>query len=212
MTGARLASVNVVHALVPDKPTTRTAIDKRPVTGPVRVERLGVVGDQQVDRKDHGGPDKAVYAYAAEDLAWWAQSLNRDLSPGRFGENFTTSGLDVTNALIGEQWRVGPEVVVQVTMPRIPCSTFQRWMAEPQWVKRFFAHGAPGAYLRVVREGDVAAGDVVEVVDRPDHGITIAETFELQDADPARLRRLLEEPDLAADLVAAVEHELRRGG
>jgi len=211
MTGARLVSVNVVHALIPDKPTTRTAIDKRPVSGSASVERLGLAGDQQVDTRDHGGPDKAVYAYAEEDLAWWAHELKRELHPGQFGENFTTSGLDITHAVIGERWRVGPDVVVEVTMPRIPCSTFQRWMGEAQWVKRFFAHGAPGAYLRVLAGGQVAAGDEIEVIDRPEHDITIAETFELRDADPERLRRLLRQPDVAADMVTAVEHALRAG-
>jgi MOSC domain-containing protein YiiM len=94
-------------------------------------------------------------------------------------------------------------------MPRIPCSTFQRWIKEPHWVKRFFAHGAPGAYLRVVDEGAVEVGDEIEVLDRPHHGVTIAETFELGDAQPARLRRLLEEPDVAPDMVTAVQRTLR---
>jgi MOSC domain-containing protein YiiM len=209
MTG-RLVSVNVVHALVHGPgDLASTAIDKRPVNGAVPVERLGVRGDQQYDRRHHGGPDKAVYVYAVEDHQWWASELGRELTPGQFGENFTTADLDVTNAVIGERWKVGREVVVQVTMPRIPCSTFQGWMKEPRWVKRFFAHGAPGAYLRVVEEGIVTAGDSIEVLARPAHGVTIAETFELRDADPARLRSLLDDADVAADMITAVERSLR---
>lgn len=207
----RLVSVNVVHALIPDVrgALDRTAIDKRPVEGAAQIEHVGVDGDQQYDRRHHGGPDKAVYAYAVEDLEWWSAELARPLQPGHFGENLTTSGIDVTNALIGERWRVGRDVVVEVTMPRIPCATFQGWMNEPRWVKRFFAHGAPGAYLRVCATGAVTAGDDIEVVHRPDHGITLGETFELRDADPARLQRLLDEPDLAPDLVSAVEQRLQ---
>lgn len=177
---ARLLSVNVVHAEVPDRigdlPTT--AIDKRPVSGRVDVHPLGVSGDHQVDTRHHGGPDKAVYAYAREDLDWWAAELGRDLANGCFGENLTTQGLDITHAVIGERWAIGDDgLVVEVAMPRIPCRTFQGWMQEPRWVKRFFAHGAPGAYLRVVTPGSVAAGDVITVLDRPPTGLTIGESM-----------------------------------
>jgi MOSC domain-containing protein YiiM len=175
----------------------------------VPVQRTGVVGDVQYDRKHHGGPDKAVYAYAREDLDWWSGELGRPLADGRFGENLTTTGVDVTGALIGERWRIGSDgLEVEVTMPRIPCATFQGWLAEPRWVKRFFAHGAPGAYLRVTSEGSVAEGDAIEVVHRPQHGIAMMEVFELRDADLARLRRLVDEPDVAPDLVRAVRRVL----
>ena len=214
MTG-RILSVNVVHALIPDQrgDLDRTAIDKRPVPGRVPVQRSGVEGDMQYDRRNHGGVDKAVYAYAREDLDWWQSELGRDLANGQFGENLTTSGVDVTGALIGERWRIGAGgLQVEVTMPRIPCATFQGWLDEPRWVKRFYAHGAPGAYLRVVDEGTVAAGDEVEVVHRPQHGITLVEVFVLRDADPERLRRLLDEPGLADALVHAVRRTLTSAG
>ena len=211
MSSGRLLSVNVVHALVPDRRGSldRTAIDKRPVGGRVPVNRLGVAGDTQYDRENHGGPDKAVYAYAREDTDWWSTELERELTNGQFGENLTTTGLDVTGAVIGERWRIGTDgLEVEVTMPRIPCATFQGWLDEPHWVTRFFAHGAPGAYLRVTGEGTAGSGDSVDVVHRPGHGVTLAEMFLLRDVEPDRLRRLLEEPDLADDLVFAVRETL----
>ena len=212
---ARLLSVNVVHALIPDVrgDLDRTAIDKRPVEGRVPVNRLGVDGDTQYDSKNHGGPDKAVYAYAREDTDWWSAELGRELTNGQFGENLTTSGLDINGSLIGERWGIGTDgLEVEVTMPRIPCATFQGWLDEPRWVKRFFAHGAPGAYLRVTAEGTAGGGDAIELVHRPDHGIQLTEMFVLRDTDPARLRRLLEEPGLAPDLVHAVRRTLTATG
>lgn len=207
-----VVSVNVVHAEVPDPlgSLATTAIDKRPVAGRIRVHSLGVAGDRQIDVKSHGGRDKAVYAYAREDLDWWAGELGRELPNGCFGENLTTSGVDVTGAVIGERWRVGADgLVVEVTCARTPCRTFQGWMGEQQWVKRFFARGAPGAYLRVVGEGTVAAGDEIEVVHRPAHGVTVAETLDVHSTDADRLRRLLDiQPDLAVALVAATTRSL----
>lgn len=209
---AALASVNVVHALIPDVlgDMAMTAIDKRPVEGRVAVRRLGVEGDTQVDTANHGGPDKAVYAYAREDLDRWQHELGRELSNGCFGENLTTVGLDVTGALIGERWRVGEDgLVVEVTMPRIPCRTFQGWLGEPRWVKRFFAQGAPGAYLRVVSEGTAGAGDRITVLDRPPHGVTVSDTFDLRATDEKMLERLLHSYDLLApDLESAVRRDL----
>jgi MOSC domain-containing protein YiiM len=155
----------------------RTAIDKRPVTGPATVHELGVEGDEQADRRVHGGMNQAIYAYAREDLDWWADRLARPLRDGQFGENLTTWGVDVTGAAIGERWRVGPDVVLEVTAPRIPCKTFQNWMGEPGWIRRFVEAGRPGAYLRVVLGGEVAAGDVIRVLDRPGDVLTIGEAF-----------------------------------
>jgi len=205
-------SVNVVLAEVPDVlgDLDTTAIDKRPVPGRVPVGALGVEGDRQMDVRHHGGVDKAVYAYAREDLDWWVGELGRELDPGCFGENLTTYGLDITGAVIGERWRVGDDdLVLEITMPRIPCATFQGWMGEPRWVKRFYAHGASGAYLRVVSMGTVAAGDEVEVVHRPAHGVSTGEVFDLKGADSARLRRLLDDqPDVAEALLVAARRTL----
>jgi MOSC domain-containing protein YiiM len=200
---ARLVAVSRVHELIPDRAgdLDLTAIDKRPVGHRVRVHRLGVDGDTQYDTRHHGGPDQAVYAYAAEDYRWWSAELGRDLGPGVFGENLTTEGVDVTGAVIGERWAVGG-TLLQVRSARIPCRTFAAWIDQDQWVKRFTARGTPGAYLAVLEEGEVEAGDAVAVVHRPSHGATIGDLFAVLsgDRDPERIARLLSAgPDLVAE-------------
>ncbi|WP_426517883.1 MOSC domain-containing protein [Diaminobutyricibacter sp. McL0618] len=178
-----LLAVCRVDRLLPDPGTVGvTAIDKRPVDEPLRVRPLGLYGDVQASRKHHGGVTKALYAYADEDARVWADALGRDIPPGLFGENLRTSGLDVSGAEIGERWRIGDELVVEVTFPRTPCATFQRRMGERKWVRRFTEAGMPGAYLRVVHSGTIAAGDSVEVVSRPGHGVTVASWFTAADA------------------------------
>src|ERR1700722_11986288 len=165
MAAARVISVNrgpEADLLIGRKPG-RTGIDKRLVFGPVAVGLLGLTGDAYADKINHGGKDQAVYAYAREDLDWWTEQLGRELRNGLFGENITTAGIDVSAALIGETWQLGT-AIVQVTAPRTPCVIFQSWLDEPHWVKRFAAAGRPGAYLRVLTEGSVAAGDDLVVV------------------------------------------------
>ena len=155
---------------------------------------LGVAGDRQCDTKHHGGREQAVYAYAQEDAERWVAELGREIPPGLFGENLRTAGLPVTGAEIGEQWEIGTGGLrVEVTSPRIPCRTFARRMGEQHWVKRFTALGAPGAYLRVLVPGPVAAGDQVAVLHRPGHGVTIGDTFPA--GRPAPMRRLLAAAD-----------------
>ncbi|MEX5721125.1 MOSC domain-containing protein [Geodermatophilus maliterrae] len=161
---------------LPDRRPDRSGIDKKPVPGRVAVGELGLDGDVQVNRKYHGGEGQAVYAYAQEDADWWAAELDRELPPGRFGENLRTTGLDLTGAVLGERWRVGT-ALFEVTACRIPCRNFERFWSVPQLVKRFTAHGATGAYLRVLETGDVGAGDRVEVVERPGHGVTTGRLF-----------------------------------
>ncbi len=175
----------------------RTAIDKRPAAGRVRVGRLGLDGDEQADTANHGGPEQAVYVYAREDLDWWAGQVGRDLRDGFFGENITTQGIDVTGALIGERWRLGT-AVVQVTSCRIPCVVFRNWTGETGWVKRFAQAERPGAYLRVLEEGDVASGDPVTVLDRPDVPVTVAESMRAYYGDDGLMRRLLSVPGRSA--------------
>lgn len=195
----RVSAVCVVHEIVHDPagdPDT-TAIDKRPVEGPVQAGPLGLAGDTQVDTRHHGGVEQAVYAYADEDAAWWATELGREIAPGLFGENLRTSGLDVTGAEIGERWQVGAAgtgPLLEVTSPRVPCMTFAHRMAEPRWVRRFTEHGACGAYLRVVVPGVLAAGDPVDVVRRPGHGVTIGHLF--PDLAPDAARALLDAADV----------------
>lgn len=165
-----------------------TAIDKRPVEGPVKIGEYGLYADVQADRKHHGGLTKAVYAYASEDAEHWSGILGREIGAGLFGENLRTRGVDVSGAVIGERWMLGAEVVLEVTCPRTPCATFGRRMGERGWVRRFAAEGRPGAYLRVVTPGEVAAGDEVRVIERPDHGVSIASWFtERRSADAVAL-------------------------
>ncbi len=160
----------------------RTSIDKTSVPGPVDVGPLGLDGDEVSNRRHHGGVDKAVYAYAREDLDRWAERLGAAVPDGQFGENLTTKGLDVNGAEIGERWRVGDDVVLEVTMFRTPCQTFKAWMGrtgydERAWARRFAEDGRPGAYLRVVVPGAVRAGDPIEVVHRPGTGVTVSSWF-----------------------------------
>ena len=190
MTEPTVVSVNVGTAKPLAGKSGVSAIDKRGVLGRVAVGFLGVRGDEQSDKQSHGGVEQAVYAYATEDLADWSANLGRDLSPGSFGENLSTRGVDVTGAVIGEKWRIGT-TVLQVSRPRIPCVVFQNWMTEPQWVKRFTQAGKPGAYLRVLTEGELGEGDEVVVHDRPAHNVTIGLVF----------RALTTERDLMAQLV-----------
>jgi len=188
-----LTAVCRVHALLDDSGSVGvTAIDKRPVDGPVEVKRLGVRGDVQASRAHHGGPDKAVYAYADSDAEHFAGILGYEVTPGLFGENLRVDGLDVTGAVIGERWAVGETLVLQVTMPRTPCATFARRLGESGWVKRFQAEGRPGAYLSIVKAGPIRAGDPIEVVSRPAHGVTIGDVF--AGLEPEQASALLASP------------------
>lgn len=159
MTG-RLASVNlggVTEAEWAGDASGRSGIDKRPVGGPVLLRVDGVAGDFIGERAHHGGPEQAVYAYAEEDASWWAGEMGRSIRPGGFGENLTTYAVDVTGAVIGEQWAVG-SALLQVTKPRTPCTTFAGFWGVPDLIKRFTVRATPGAYLRVLREGRSARG------------------------------------------------------
>ncbi len=199
-----MASVVSVNVAVPRevRGIGTSGIDKRPVDGPVSVAvpgdgASGVGGDRIFETDVHGGVDQAVYAYAREDLDTWQDDLARPLPNGTFGENLTTTGLAVTDALIGERWRIG-EVELEVSSPRLPCTTFANWMDEPRWVKRFTARALPGAYLRVVTPGAIRAGDAVEVVHRPAHGVTVGVTFRALTVEPELLPRLVDIEELPA--------------
>ncbi|MEU8263604.1 MOSC domain-containing protein [Micromonospora sp. NPDC048999] len=209
MTG-RLAAVNlgvVTEAEWAGDASGRSGIDKRPVDGPVSIRFDGVAGDFIGERAHHGGPDQAVYAYAEEDAGWWATELGRALRPGAFGENLTTYAVDVTGAVVGERWAVG-SALLQVTKPRTPCTTFAGFWGVPDLIKRFTVRAAPGAYLRVLREGEAGAGDPVEVVDRPAHGVTIGEVFRATTLEPALLPRLLDVPELPEPLRDKIRRRL----
>lgn len=175
--------------------TVRTAIWKEPVDGRVAVRGVNLDGDDQADRRVHGGPDKAVYAYATEDYAWWA-GQGDDVGPGTFGENLTTEGLDLSHAVLGERWRVGT-AILEVAQPREPCFKLGIRMGSAAFKDRFAAADRPGAYLRIVEDGDVGAGDPVEVIDRPAHGRTILDLLHTTaDPTPDALRSMLAVPTL----------------
>lgn len=211
----KLLSVNVGRPRPnPWKGLGATGIDKRPVDGTVAVidpgpkgtGMVGLVGDRVYDLKHHGGSDQAVYAYAREDLDHWEAELGRPLANGIFGENLTTAGLDVNGALIGERWRIGPDVVLEVSCPRIPCATFQGWLEREGWVKRFTRAALPGAFLRVIEPGNIRAADPVEITYRPDHDVTVALAFRAMTREPELLAQLL-----AADALPEEAKALARG-
>ncbi|MFF6781995.1 MOSC domain-containing protein [Streptomyces sp. NPDC012510] len=209
----KLLSLNVGRPRavdIPEESKKATGIDKRPVDGPLRVfapgpkgvGASGVTGDAVCNTKDHGGDDQAVYAFAREDLDGWEHELGRTLPSGSFGENLTTEGLDVSGALIGERWRIGSEAVLEITSGRVPCLNFQRHLGERGWLKRFTRQGAPGAYLRVIRPGEIRAGDPIEIVHRPDHDITVALAFRAMMTEKELLPRLLDAGDALHSEVA----------
>lgn len=200
---ALVVSLNVMNALIPDVggPIGVTAIDKRPVTNAREVTNAGVAGDQRADIPNHGMPEQAVYAYAIEDYQWWESELGMEIPLGKFGENLSTTGIDVTNAVIGQTWRVGT-TLLQVTGPRIPCGTFGRWMNIDKWVKRFMNEGMPGSYFRVLEAGSITAGDQIEIATTPEHGVTVSDIYQLVagDRDADRLERVISCPELPDDM------------
>lgn len=204
---AQVISLNVMHAIIPDVggEVGVTAIDKRPVSDSREVTTAGVAADKRADIPNHGMPEQAVYAYAIEDYQWWEAELGVSISTGKFGENLTTVGIDVTNAVIGQTWRIGT-TLLQVTGPRIPCGTFARWMDIDKWVKRFMAEGMPGTYFQVLEPGTITAGDEIEIVATPEHGVTVSDVFQLVagDRDADRLARVIACPDLPAQMQAQV--------
>ncbi|MEV0457269.1 MOSC domain-containing protein [Catellatospora methionotrophica] len=222
---SRIMSVNLA---VPERnPATGvglTGIAKRPVDHLVTVRapgpmttglHSGLVGDQIFDTAQHGGDDRAVYAYAREDYDWWQARLSRRLANGLFGENLTTEGVDVNGAVIGERWRVGPRLVLQPVFGRVPGITFQRRMGVPRWTKTFARSLRPGACLRVLEQGEIWAGDPVTVEDRPSHGVTIARAFRAYAIEPELLPELIETEGLPAALRETLTRRLvqvRQGG
>ncbi len=187
MTTGTLLAVCRVHELLPTKDSTGvTAIDKRAVVGPVKVHSLGLTGDIQASRKHHGGPTKAIYAYSQDDADFWAGQLGREVTPGLFGENLRVAGIDASNAVIGERWRVGEQVVLEVTMPRTPCVNFARYLGETSWVRRFAEANRVGTYLSVVTKESIGPGNAIRVTDVPEHGITAAQVYAGLDEGEAR--------------------------
>jgi MOSC domain-containing protein YiiM len=184
-----------------------TSIWKEPVEGRVEVAGANLAGDDQADRKFHGGPDKAVYAYACEDYAWWSEELQRPVGEGTFGENLTLEGLDVCSAVIGERWSIGT-VLLEVAGPRTPCWKLGARMDDAEFPVWFAAAGRPGAYLRIVEEGALGAGDDVEVVRRPGHALTIGDVASIYHGRRSRAAELLRAPELGEEWRAWVQERL----
>jgi MOSC domain-containing protein YiiM len=205
---ARLVSVNVGR---PRQISTRrgqpmmSAIFKAPVEGRIRVEGVNLAGDDQADRSVHGGPEKAVYAYAREDIDWW-EHIHGDLPNGCFGENLTTEGIDVSGAILGERWRIGT-TVLEVCQPRLPCSKLGIRFNDLRMVKAFARASRPGAYMRIVEEGELGTGDEIEVVSRPDHGVTLSFASDACLKDRSLAAAVLAVPGLSQELRAELLDE-----
>ncbi len=174
-----------------------SAIWKSPVLGRVAARGVNLEGDDQADREVHGGPDKAVYAYAVEDARWWAEELGRSLEHGELGENLTTEGIDVTDALVGERWEIG-STVLEVSEPRVPCWRLAVRMEDNGFPRRFTKAGRPGTYLRIAVEGHLGSGDEIRVLERPNHDLTIGDVFRIFTHDREEAGRMLEVPQLSS--------------
>lgn len=203
MTQARLVSLNVGRPRVIGARRGAPVLSgfvKTPTAGRLRTRGVNVEGDDQADRSVHGGPDKALYAYASEDTAWWAEQLGRDLGAGTaFGENLTTTGVDCSGAIIGERWRVG-SALLEVCQPRLPCFKLGMVHDDPGLLRRFAQASRPGAYLRILEHGELGAGDPVDVLDRPAHGVTVRLVADGFLCDRSLLRKALFAPQLASGL------------
>ncbi|MGQ1795602.1 MOSC domain-containing protein [Kocuria oceani] len=216
---ARVRSVNVGRAEEnPARSALPTGIRKRPVAGPVAIREpgprrgglgSGVAGDFIGNSTHHGGTDQAVYAFAREELDFWAHELGRELPDGSFGENLTLAGFDVDDARLGDVWRIG-DVLLQVTDARIPCGTFRGVMEVRGWLRRFTERGRSGAYLKVLSPGAVRAGQAVDLVRRAEHGVGVTDAFRAQTTERERLPELLQAgEDLCEQLRRRIEKERR---
>jgi MOSC domain-containing protein YiiM len=197
-TPGKVLSVNVggVRAFQYNGRPAKSAIWKSPVPGRIAARGVNLAGDDQADRIAHGGPDKAVYAYAAEDARWWEQQIGRALAAGELGENLTTQRIELNGALVGERWQVGT-AVLEVSEPRIPCWRLGVRMNDKTFPRRFTEALRPGAYLRIIVEGDVGAGDEIRVVERLDHDLTIRDVFRIYTRDRGEAGRLLAVPRMS---------------
>jgi MOSC domain-containing protein YiiM len=196
---AKVLTVNVaavVHEGAWTGSEGKTGIDKRPVNGAIRFTDNGLAGDVVVDKKHHGGFDKAVYAYASEDAKWWERQIGVEINNGAFGENLTTEGIDVNGALIGERWRIG-NVLLEVSEPRIPCRVFAGFWDRPTLIKDFTAALRPGSYLRIIEEGEVKAGDLIRVEFKPQHEVTIRDLFAAKSGERGKITQLKEVTQLS---------------
>jgi MOSC domain-containing protein YiiM len=208
---ARLVSVNVGRPRpIPYRgKQVMTGIFKEPVRGRVAARGTNLDGDVQGNPKIHGGFDKAVYAYAREDYDWWEDELSRPLEPGTFGENLTTAGLELNDVLIGERWRVG-SALLEVSEPRFPCFKLGYRMGTQRFVKQFARARRTGTYLRIVAEGELAAGDPIEIVSQPDHAVTIGVFADAYLGDRDRLEEVLAADQLSAEWRSKIADQIAK--
>jgi MOSC domain-containing protein YiiM len=188
---------------------SRSAIWKSPAAGRVVVRGVNLAGDDQADRKAHGGPDKVVYAYAVEDARWWQDRLGRPLEYAELGENLTTEGVEVNDAFVGERWEVGT-AVLEVSEPRIPCWRLGAGMNDKTFPRQFTEALRPGTYLRLIVEGSVGPGDEIRVVERPAHGLTVRDIFRIYTRDRDEIPRLLAVPRMSENWKRWAADWLRR--
>jgi len=174
----------------------KTGIDKRPILGRVGLENNQVEGDVISDKKHHGGFDMAVYAYAHEDLQWWEKEIGTKINPGRFGENLTTSGIDINKSLVGERWKIGT-ALLEVSIPRIPCRVFAGFWDRPNLIKEFTNARRSGTYLRIIEEGYLESGDEINVVFKPNHTITIKDVFDAKSGDRSKINEIAKVEELS---------------
>jgi len=178
--------------------TVRTSIWKDPIEGPVRVRTLNIDGDAQSDLRVHGGPEKAVYAYSSEHYDYWRRELAIDSLPwGAFGENLTTAGITESGIAIGDRLRIG-SVELMVTQPRLPCFKLGIRFDRDDMIKRFISSGRSGFYLAVAQEGELAAGDPIEIIWRDPNAVTVADVASTEVGSPAQhlLERAIAVPGL----------------
>ena len=198
-TAGRVLSINIARQSQEQtwsNSGNRTGINKLSVEDPVLFEGVGVVGDHVVDRQNHGGYNKAVYAYAREDALWWEERIGKEIAPGQFGENLTTLGLDLSGAVIGERWRIG-DLILEVSEPRIPCKIFAGFWDRPTLIKEFTDANRSGAYLRILEGATIEKGMSIEIVHRPDHGITISDVFAARSGAREKIHEIAQVTDLS---------------
>ena len=211
MTKAMLNAVLTGKAVPFGRPDTLSAIGKHPADAAVAIGPAGLEGDEQADRRNHGGPDKAVHHYPFDHYAAWLADLPAPAllldAVGAFGENLTLEGVDCTESVIGDRLRVGP-LLLEVSQPRIPCATLAKHLGDPLMVKRFAQARRPGIYLRIIEPGDVGAGDTVELVERPEHGVTVALVNDAVLHDHGLAARALEAPQLAESIASELRQRV----
>ena len=195
----KLLSVNIASpiSITIRNKTGNTGIFKKPVSSPVELGTEGLSQDYIANKKHHGGPDQAVYIYGQTDYDWWADSLGDRIQPGLFGENLTIDGLTCTTFNIGDELHFSGGVVLQVTSPRIPCSTLATRMEDPAFAKKFRQAERPGMYCRVLQTGILQAGETVTVTSYTGETISLLEMYRdafKPDTSPENLRRFLAAP------------------